>query len=214
MWTGRRTFSLFEETRRAEFFLAYWLLVPFAIAVVRSWTGEPVVSIRNLMILLPALYLIMARALALLPGRGGFRNGATAAVLLLFVYGLLFGVRYYTTPQKHQFRDVAEHIIAHEADRPGAPVYAFTWQKSYYDYYFERLGGQSRVAAVAGKAEDIPRMAELLAADEPRAFWYLTSNREPEPAFLEFLSSRYRLAEEQLLYGTSARYYMRLEATD
>ena len=213
MWAGRRTFSLFEETRRAEFFLAYWLLAPFVIAVVRSWTGEPVASIRNLIILLPALYLIMARALALLPQRAGFRNGATAAVLLLLVYGLLFGMRYYTTPQKHQFRDLAEYVIAHEDERPGAPVYAFTYQKSYYDYYFERLGGQSRVAAVAGTTADIARIEALLAAERPSAFWYLTGTRVPDPEFLEFLSSRYRLADELLLYGTSARYYERPATT-
>lgn len=213
MWSGRRTFSLFEETRRAEFFLAYWLLAPYVISVVRSWTGEPVATMRNLVILLPALYLIMARSLALLPARGGLRNGATAVVVLLLVYGLFFGKRYYTTPQKHQFRDVAQYVIAHEADRPGAPVYAFTWQQEYYDYYFERLGGQSRVAALAGTVEHIERMEALLAATAPPAFWYVTGTREPDPEFLEFLSSRYRLADELLLYGTSARLYERPDAT-
>ena len=210
LWRQRRSVRLFDELRTPEFFTAYWFLMPFTVAVVRSYLSEPVATIRNLVIIIPALYLIIARALARLPAKRRLRDAATLGFLLVAAVQLMFGIRYYSTPQKHQFREAAQYVVTHESDRPDAPVYAFTFRMSYFNYYLERLGGSSRVSFVGGRIDDIEPMMAVLEQDRPTAFWYLTGNRVPDAAFLAAIGEAgFDVADQQLFYGTTVSYLVK-----
>lgn len=206
MWRDRQAFSLFAETRTAEFFLAYWFLAPFVLAVVKSWISEPVATSRNLVIILPALYLMIARGIERLPAPALARSGAALLLVGITVYQLLFEVRYYTSPQKHQYREAVDYVIQHEAEWPQTPVVGLAWNKTYFNYYFERLGGQSRVEVIAGKEDHIDRVTRLIEDKSPRAIWYvMMATPKADQAFLDYLDDTFTVRDEQQFYGASVR---------
>ena len=206
LWVNRQRFNLFDEARTADFFVAYWFLAPFILAVVKSWISEPVATSRNLVIVLPALYLLIARGLGRLPVSSVARSVTALLLVTVTVYQLLFSVRYYTTPQKHQYREAVDYVIQHETEWPDTPVVGFAWNKSYLNYYFERLGGQSRVELIAGKAEHVSRVSDMVDNIQPRAFWYvLMATPKADPEFLEYLNDEFDVRDEQEFYGASVR---------
>ena len=83
--------------------LALWLAVPFAGAVAVSYAAFPLLTNRNLLVCLPAAYLLLARAFAVLASGVRLALLASVATLLLLAH-LLFVYRFYAVPEKEQFR--------------------------------------------------------------------------------------------------------------
>jgi len=181
--------------------LALWLAVPFAGAVAASYLAFPLLTNRNLIVCLPAAYLLLARAIAVLAS--GWRLALLAGGALLFLLGhLLFVGRFYRVPAKEQFREAVARVVASDpAPGGGVVVLGRAYYREYFDYYFEQLGSPRRVDLRAGGDDSLGETRAFLERARPRRVWLLRGHRVVSPAFLALLRSRYEEREHLALLG-------------
>jgi len=162
-----------------EALLAYWLLVPFAIVYLISLVWTPMLAQRNLIILLPPVYLLLARAITQLPFNRGWKVGIALLLAGVPLYHMLFVQGYYRYPNNPE----------------------------YFDYYFERFGSDLRTALVAGKRGDVKTLTTLLTHAEPERLWYISAHKTPSPAFLESLEKEMLLLDKKSFLAAEVRLF-------
>ncbi len=193
---------------RSDWVLLGWLAIPIAVAVAKSLVSTPVTTYRNLLICLPPLYLLLARAMQWIAPRLMIRNALLGGFLLLALGQLLLLADYYTTPQRHQFKQLAHHA-AQILDREAATadstlLLTTTWYPDYINYYLRRADSPHRVEAWAVEAEDLDTLAAKWRVEgAPQNILLLAA---PET---NFPNSDYRgsLAREGYEATDSASYY-------
>jgi mannosyltransferase len=121
-----------------SFVLGLWLVVPFAGLFLLSLIWKPVLMFRVMVIALPAAYLLIARAIVLLPFRPVVQNGLALVGAGLLLAQLLFALDYYTEPHKEQAREVTR-FLAHNGPPHSLIVYSGALGGDFV-YYFERYG--------------------------------------------------------------------------
>ncbi|MBI3831968.1 MAG: glycosyltransferase family 39 protein [Planctomycetes bacterium] len=178
--------------------LAFWLAAPVALMWVKSQFGVPLFVFRYLLIVMPAAYILLARALCRLPLPAA-RQYLYAAALGLVMLWHLFCVRaYYGAAQKAQVRDAAAYIAAHEprldsAARAPALLAYMSADTRMLDYYLERAGSPLRVDLAAFTDDDLPAVRAFLEARKPKRLWVLFAYPgRPGPRMMEFLRERLR----------------------
>ncbi len=173
--------------------LTIWLIVPFAVVYSISILVKPILTDRNLIILLPAAYLLLARAITKLPvGRWGHAL-LTISIIGIFLYNLLFGIHYYSRPSKAQFREAVRLVVEEAHLYEDAAIIGYVWNPNYLNYYFKKNGSAQRVGIVAGQKEDIPILSEYIQTKKPAYIWYVSADIEPAPEFVEFLEQTFTL---------------------
>lgn len=192
--------------------LVLWVTIPFLAAFAQSIVIRPILIDRYLIFILPAVYILLARGIALAPLTLG-RIWVVLICIVLFVT-LVFDEHYYSQPQKDQYREAVEYASLSERNHEDFPFIAFTWRKEFFDYYLDRFGSQERVSLNAGMQEDIPKLEEYLEKGQPDGFWYLVGQRKPQKEFLQQLSKNYVLVDEVLLKDASASLYLKLDRVE
>jgi len=189
--------------------LVAWLVVPFAIAYIRSKLSLPVITNRNLIISLPAAFLLFSHALTRTVETVRLQALSVLAMVGILLFGLFVSGGYYRLPRKEQFREAALVVVEREAEFPDARIIAHAWSKGKFDYYLERLGAESRVDLKAGMAADVERVRAYLAAENPEHVWFLLGHMQPEVPFIEFLDHELELVAHFPFYGAFVRLYRR-----
>ena len=199
-------YSLFDVRRsgkRGEFavkqlfpavFLVLWLTVPFTIAYVKSVVSTPVLTNRNLIISMPAAYLLLARAVISLPAHVLKKKAlwAAQAVASIVIVGLLlshlvFDKDFYSKPHKQQFREATEFVIEHDHLYPDSLIIACAWSKEHFDYYFQKKGSPRRVQVILALDEHIAEAAEVINNELPAYTWCMRGNRFLDEKPMDFL---------------------------
>jgi hypothetical protein len=186
-----------------------WLVAPVAIAFALSRLWMPVLTTRNLIVLLPAAYALCARSLCdLFPSPRAF--GALGALLAsALLIGLLWTGGHYSRPRHEQFREAAAVVVRHESSAPGATLLAFGAHAHHFDYYLAHLGARARVDLAVPAWGDSTEFLRHLDAQRPDSVWLLAARREPSPELLAALEVRFRQVLHEELHRTSARLYTR-----
>ena len=161
--------------------LIAWLVVPFAIAFVRSKMSLPMINDRNLLISLPAAFLLFARAITAIIRDVRLQAVTTGAIVAIMLHGLFVTGRYYTEPRKEQFREAAQVVALREHEFPNATVIAHAWSKGKFDYYLERLGADARVDLLAGTAATSIASAPTWPNDAPPTSGSCSDTSNPTP---------------------------------
>ncbi len=208
--TERGARSIRELSLSSGGLLLLWAVVPFLAAYIQSRILTPVLTDRNLITLLPPVYLLLARGIASLQVRWA-RLLWVSVLCLALLLSLIFDHHYYARPQKTPLREAAMYIVQHRQGANELPIIAFTWHKEFLDYYLIRLGRPERVALVAGRNEDVSTLEVFLASQGADGFWYLSGQRQPEQEFLAFLNTRFRVAASAEFKETSVTLYRRSE---
>jgi len=120
--------------RLALLFLLVWLFVGYGLPYLRGFIGQPVLLDRNTIMLVPPLLILAAYGLANIPSLLVQRIIVT--VLVGFsLWFLVFGMEYYATVKKNQYRDTVAVMNAFE---PTLPVYTFKDNHRKYNVYFRQ----------------------------------------------------------------------------
>jgi len=187
--------------------LLAWLVIPFAIAFARSKLSLPMITNRNLIISLPAAFLLFARAITTIVRDSRLQAVTTGAIVAIMLHGLFVTGRYYTQPRKEQFREAARVVAEREHEFPNATVVAHAWSAGKFDYYLERLGADARVDLMAGTTEDLERLRAHLASRRPTYVWFLLGHLQPDSVFMQTLDRDLDLVFHVPLYRTFTRLY-------
>ena len=98
---------------------------------------NPIYTQRNLLISLPAAYLLFARGIVLLPlnrvVKGLFWSALFAGSSL---YQMLYIQAYYKLPNKEQFREAVYQIVEYEQQFKDSVVLGQVRYSEYLEYYF------------------------------------------------------------------------------
>jgi len=190
-----------------EALLAYWLLVPFAIVYLISLVWTPMLTQRNLIILLPPVYLLLARAITQLPFNRGWKVGIALLLAGVPLYHMLFVQGYYRYPHKEQYREAVRYVIDRYSEESPSLIVGYAAYPEYFDYYFERFGSELRTALVAGKRGDVKTLTTLLTHAEPERLWYISAHKTPSAAFLELLEREMLLLDKKSFLGAEVRLF-------
>jgi len=184
-----------------------WLVVPFAVALAISFALVPIFTVRNLIVSLPAAYLLLSRATLQLPRRP--RLGVALALVLvgMSAFGLLANGRYWRRPQKEQIREAAAALVARSWDPAATRILAYPAVG--FDYYLARQGAPRSVDFALAPRPRLEAAAPFLARDRSQTLWLLTAHRDAEPELLLALERDYELVLEERFYYAWLRRYER-----
>lgn len=121
--------------------LLYWIVLPQLIIYVISITTKPLFVHRYFLFLLPAIYLLLARAITTVKMDTIPKYFIGLLIVLFFLFDLLFSKDYYSRKTKEPFRDVANHIVNTNIENTLLVSNALPIS---LDYYFEKLNSSLR----------------------------------------------------------------------
>lgn len=204
-WRARRRGDLPRERPLAglppSLLLALWIAVPFAGAVAVSYVAFPILTSRNLIVCLPAAYLLLARAFTVLASGRRLALLAGLALLALLAH-LVFVLRFYRVPQKEQFREAVAAVVASDPELDaGVAVLGCAFHREYFDHYFARLGSRRRVDLVSCGDRGLIDVESFLDRTRPRRVWLFRGHREVSPALLALLHGHYAESRHDALLG-------------
>ena len=148
-------------SRTAVLMLLIWILVGYLLPWARGLVGQPVITDRNTIMLLPAIFVLAGFGLTLLPGIWVQRTFG-AVIVLQSAWYLVVENEYYSAITKSQFRETATAMVQFE---PELPVYTLKINDTKYNVYFIQQGSGLRAA----DASEVPPMLE--AGTAPALFW-------------------------------------------
>jgi mannosyltransferase len=157
--------------------LAAWALGPFVVASVAS---QSTLTNENLLVSLPAVYLLLARSLTrTFSGRAAAVFQGTVAVGLAAVglAYLLFSMDYYTTPTKEQFREAALYVTGHQ-DKNTLVVRCDTGDR--LDYYLKTRETGQRNDAEACQSSDFPKIESRVKEGDYKEIFHFVSHEDPD----------------------------------
>ena len=171
--------------------LVLWLVVPFVGVYAKSKVSAPVLTLRSLIMCLPAAYLLLARCLRKLPVSSRVRVIITVVIVGLFLSDLTLRMKYYSRPHKEQFREAVGFIVEHDQHYQDSMIIGYTHGGvEYLDYYFRKKGSPRRVSLMGGQEKDIAGIAAAIGEAKPKYVWYIHAHIIPETQFTDFLEKK------------------------
>lgn len=204
--TTSRQRSFGAVIRSADALLFLWLLAPLAIAYVWSHLAAAVFYHRYLIIVAPAAYLLLARAVTQLPLRRTARAVVAALLPAVLLFQLVVVEEYFTRPNKAQFRDAVAYLIRRDTNTDTL-IFATAWNRAFFNYYFERLGSVRRVDRLAETADDRAMIASLIETRGPDSVWLLAGHKRPTRELLDWLTEELQLVGEAHFLGADAWHF-------
>lgn len=176
-----------------ELFLAGVILIPFAIVVGKSLVSLPIYTPRNMLIALPAAYLLFGRALLSLPWRSNTAMWLSLAAFFAFAhFGQIQRQGYFVIPTKAQVREAALYVAA---DPKQLPIFTCDWDTENFEYYLLKAGAAARLHRFSEQAQkDSDVKAAFGDVDE---FWFAQSNVDIRTEFDNAIRKNYQLVEEK-----------------
>jgi len=194
------------------FFLFMWFALPFTIAYTKSLVSAPILINRNLIISLPAAYLLVAMMILSLPLKSVLKIIPACICTLYPVYVLMYQFNYYLVINKEQFREVASFLVDFESMQlqlSNIPVISYANSKSYFDHYFQKKGSEKRVSLNIGKKEHIPQLYKFIDGNNINVFWYVYSHKQPDKEFLNYLENNFSPFEYKKFVGARALLFIK-----
>lgn len=186
-------------------FLVGWLLVPIILVFVLSQFSLHLLTSKNLLISLPAAYLLLSRSIVRTFSGGTpgaivvYQSVASVGVAGIFLAHLLFSMNYYTAPHKEQIREAVDYIASNE--RPGTLI-LYCDVDPRLDYYFQKKGLAETPRMNACDAEVYPEIVNRVREEGSGYIFYLNSHKQPEPELLSMLQSNFDVIDDRLFSGT------------
>ena len=187
--------------------LAAWALAPFVVAYVVSQSFGGVLTPRNLLISLPAVYLLVARSVtrafsgkAAAVFQGTVAVGLAAACLAY----LLYFADYYTTPTKEQIREAASYAVGHQNE---ATLIVRCDADDRLDYYLgsDETGGTNDVQACT--ASDFPKIEKRVKEGDYSEVFHFISLTEADQQMVSMLQRTFQPVHYERFDGASIVVY-------
>jgi mannosyltransferase len=184
--------------------LAAWALGPFVVAFVAS---QSMLTNENLLVALPAVYLLLARSVTrTFSGRAAAVFQGTVAVGLAaagLAY-LIFSMNYYTTPTKEQFREAALYVVSHE-DKNTLVVRCDTDDR--LDYYLKTRETGQRNDAEACQASDFPKIENRVKEGDYKEVFHFISHEHPDQQMISKFQRSFQPVQYERFDGAAVVVY-------
>jgi hypothetical protein len=179
-----------------DLLLVLWFIVPFAGMYIKSVISEPVLTNRNLIISLPAAYLLLSRAIILLPFRRNSQAVIVFVITCLLLSHTVFAAKYYTKPHKTQFREAVGYIVEHDHMYKNSIVIG---NSMVMNYYFKRKGSDKQIVAGLSKS----KIKKEIGEKNLQFIWYICGHHNcPEAGYIEYLNNNFTLIENKRFFDS------------
>lgn len=196
--------------------LVLWIVLPFIAAVGVSYAIIPVISARNMIIVEPAVFLLIAMALSKIDERvlRGLPIVTSVAVAFL-LYHTVVVARYYTKITKRHYRAVAAYVEKRVGEEPQRAfvVTENNWEK-WLDYYWkatahrsQALDGIGRELHVAASTRNVVSMIDKV---QPESVWFVVNSTKGMTRLPERLEG-YKPEGTKKFVGIAVRHFIRTD---
>jgi hypothetical protein len=187
--------------------LAAWAVGSFAFAFAVSQTSAGMLTDENLLVSLPAVYLLVARAVTrAFSGRAAavYQGSVAAGLAAVALAYLLFSMDYYTTPTKEQVREAAAYVVAHR-DKGTLVVRCDTDNR--LDYYLNagKSGGSKSVQACTAK--DVSTVEGKVNEEDYNEVFHLISRSAPDQQMVSMLQRNFQPVNYERFDGAAVVTY-------
>ncbi len=207
-----RSWDGFKERRKKGFelsaglMLVGWFIIPFLVTYIISQSPVQLLTPKNLIISLPAAYLLLARAITrVFPGKTPetgtvFQSAIAVWLATIFITHLLYPMHYYTAPHKEQIRAAVATIAAQTQERPST-LLIYCDVDNRLDYYFQRngLGEKSRVNVC--EAGEFHKITYRIHKEDYKYVLYFKSHKQPGPGLMDLLSTNFEQVSVGKFHG-------------
>lgn len=184
--------------------LVAWSVVPFVVAYIISEYSTPILSSRNGIISLPAVYLLLARAVVVLLPSARWQTAAALLVAGISLYQVILVENLYSEPHRQQVREAVAFVTDRRADEP-LVVHCGVGREANY-YYVQQGTDRSEFSQIGACNAD--RMDAIRdAADGHGEVILVYAHLSPSDELLRELASEYRLTRREDLYDAGAHLY-------
>jgi mannosyltransferase len=187
--------------------LAAWALGPFVVAYAVSQSSVQLLTEKNLLISLPAVYLLLARSITrTFSGRAAAIFQGTVAVGLAFacLAYLLFSMDYYTNPTKEQLREAASYVV----DRENSDTLVVRCDANHrLDYYLETKKTGERDDVEACEAGDFPKIEKRVKEGDFDEVIHFISHTDPDPQMISLLQRDFQPVDYERFSGAAVVVY-------
>jgi hypothetical protein len=184
--------------------LAAWAVGPFVVAFVAA---QSMLTNENLLVSLPAVYLLLARSVTrTFSGRAAAVFQGTVAVGLAaagLAY-LIFSMDYYTTPTKEQFREAALYVVSHE-DKNTLVVRCDTHDR--LDYYLKTREMGQRNDAEACQSSDFQKIENRVKEGDYKEVFHFISHEDPDQQMVSKFQRRFQPVHYERFDGAAVVVY-------
>ena len=184
-----------------------WLVVPFAAALAISFALVPVFTNKNLIVSLPAAYLLLSRATLRLPRRPQLAAALALTLVGMSAFGVLANGRYWRRPHREQFREATSALLARSWDPAAGRILAYP--AFGFDYYLAKQQAPRPVDFALVPRPHLAAATAFLTSDRSQTRWLLTAHHDAEPELLLALERDYALVLEERFYYAWLRRYER-----
>lgn len=187
--------------------LTAWAVGPFAFAYVVSQTSAAILTDETFLVSLPAVYLLMARAVTrAFSGRaaGVFQGTVAAGLAAASLAYLLFSMDYYTTPTKDQFRAAALYVVSHE-DKNTLVVRCDTHDR--LDYYLKTREMDQRNDAEACQSGDFQKIENRVKEGDYKEVFHFISQEDPDQQLVSRFQRRFQPVRYERFDGAAVVVY-------
>ena len=196
-----------NTSMKADIFLILLILIPIIILAVKSYISNPVLTYRNLIIGLPALYLLVARAITMLPFEWKIKNNLVIIYSIYLIFSLIFIDKYYSEPQKEQFKEATQFIVDNNDKFKDYTLVGFSYRDKYFDYYSEKLGLNRHIDYNLGLAEDTAKLKDVIIGSSNRYLCYFAGHRQPDSLFINYITEKYNTEAHTKLIGVEVWFF-------
>jgi mannosyltransferase len=187
--------------------LAAWTMGPFVVAYAVSRSSVQLLTEKNLLISLPAVYLLLARSITrAFSGRAAaiFQGAAALGLAATCLAYLLFSMDYYTTPTKEQVREAASYVVDHE-DSDTLVVRCDVDDR--LDYYLQTKKTGERNDVEACEAKDFPKIEDRVKEGDYHEVFHFISQSEPDQQMISMLQRNFQPVHYERFRGAAVVVY-------
>ncbi|MBP7088973.1 MAG: glycosyltransferase family 39 protein [Candidatus Omnitrophica bacterium] len=170
--------------------LILWIIIPFIGAYLVSVFWKPVLSSRNLIISLPAFYLLFSRSLMQIPGRARYKAIVTISIIIFALSHLIFHRSYYSSFYKERFREATKFVTDNYEYYRNSRVIVWGAPRSCFKYYFQKSGLPTKIKLTEGPWRPLvnPLNSLFIFLDNYDYIWYLRVHLKEMDHDLDFLN--------------------------
>jgi len=189
-----------------DLLLAAWAVGPFAFAFAVSQTSAGMLTEENLLLSLPAVYLLVERAVTrAFSGRAAavYQGTVAAGLAAVALAYLLFSMNY-TTPTKEEVRESAAYVVAH---RDKGTLVVRCDNDNRLDYYLNagKSGGSKSVQACTAK--DVSKVEGKVKEEDYNEVFHLISRPAPDQQMVSMLQRNFQPVNYERFEGAAVVTY-------
>jgi heme/copper-type cytochrome/quinol oxidase subunit 2 len=177
-----------------ELLLYCWLVIPFlGLFITRK---IPKFDYYYLLISLPPAYLLISKSITTLFTKPKIHAIVAVVFCALFAIHLIYDKKYYSEPNKEQFREAVQYAVENDRRYPESKIIGFTYDR-FFDYYLKRNGSAKRIDLYINDKKGVVSETGKIDLIGNKYLWLISAHLTPDEKFINCLLKDYKIIHNE-----------------